>query len=76
MPEPTLFALPEPEPVPAEPPARLEDLRIVRPVRDQLQFVPQTLDELIARDHPARARAGHRGSQGLPGCRNPRSASS
>jgi len=55
MSEPTLFALPDPEPVPAEPPARLEDLRIVRPVRDQLQFVPQTLDDLIARDHPARA---------------------
>jgi transposase len=31
------------------------DVRTVRPVRDQVQFVPQTLDELLPEDHPARA---------------------
>ncbi len=55
MPEPTLFALPEPEPRRAAPPIRLGDVRIVRPVRNQVQFVPQTLDELLPDDHPARA---------------------
>jgi len=55
MPEPTLFALPEAAPERVSPPTRPEEARVVRPVRDQVQFVPQTLDSLIPPTHPARA---------------------
>ena len=54
MTEPTLFALPEPEAAPAKPPTRREEARVVRPVRDQVQFLPRSLDELVPPDHPAR----------------------
>jgi len=55
MPEPTLFALPEPEAAPARSPTRREHARTVRSVRDQVQFLPRTLDQLVPPDHPARA---------------------
>lgn len=55
MPEPALFTLPDPEPDTPPLPTRAVDARIVRPVRNQVQFVPQTLDELLPDDHPARA---------------------
>ena len=55
MPDPTLFALPEAEPETPSPPTRPEHARLVRPVRDQVQFIAQTLDELLAEEHPARA---------------------
>src|SRR3972149_5865282 len=55
MREPTLFPMPEPEPEPVPAPARREEARLVRPVRDQVEFVPRTLEELVAPGHPARA---------------------
>ena len=55
MREPTLFAMPEPEPEPVPAPTRREEARLVRPVRDQVEFVPRTLEELVAPGHPARA---------------------
>src|SRR3972149_10525584 len=55
MREPTLFAMPEPEPEPVPAPTRREEARLVRPVRAQVEFVPRTLEELVAPGHPARA---------------------
>lgn len=55
MTQPTLFAVCEPGVAAAPSPTRPEDARTVRPVRDQVQFVLQTLDERVALDHPARA---------------------
>ena len=40
----------------AEPPATgSKDLRVVRPVRNQIQMVMQDLDATLGQDHPARA---------------------
>ncbi len=51
----TLFPLPEPtEPKPL-PPTRPEMARLYRPVRDQLEWMPRTLDSLLPLDHQARA---------------------
>lgn len=55
MTEPTLFELPEIEERTPAPPTRPEEARVLRPVRHQLQWVPQTLDEVLVEDHPARA---------------------
>ena len=42
--------------VKAEPPAtRSGDVRVVRPVRNQIQMVMQDLDATLGQDHPARA---------------------
>ena len=51
----SLPGLPDPQPRPSVPPAPTADLRLVRPVRDQMEWVPQRLDELLPEDHQARA---------------------
>ncbi len=55
MTEPTLFELPAIEERTPAPPTRPEEARVLRPVRHQLQWLPRTLDEVLAEDHPARA---------------------
>ena len=55
MSEGTLFELPPVEEGVSAPPARPEEARVLRPVRYQLQWLPRTLDEVLAEDHPARA---------------------
>lgn len=55
MSEAMLFELPAPqERVPA-PPTRPEEARVLRPVREQLQWVPRDLEAVVPQDHPARA---------------------
>lgn len=51
----SLPGLPDPQPRTSVPPAPTADLRLVRPVRDQMEWVPQRLDELLPEDHQARA---------------------
>ncbi len=55
MTEPTLFELPEIEEGAPAAPTRPEEARVLKPVRHQLQWLPHTLDEALAEDHPARA---------------------
>ena len=55
MSEGTLFELPPVEEGVSAPPTRPEEARMLRPVRYQLQWLPRTLDEVLAEDHPARA---------------------
>ncbi len=55
MTEPTLFELPAIEEGTPAAPTRREEARVLRPVRHQLQWLPRTLDEVLAEDHPARA---------------------
>ncbi len=55
MSEGTLFELPLVEEGVSAPPTRPEEARVLRPVRYQLQWLPRTLDEVLAEDHPARA---------------------
>ena len=55
MSEGTLFELPPVEEGVSAPPTRPEEARVLRPVRYQLQWLPRTLDEVLAEDHPARA---------------------
>jgi transposase len=51
----TLFELPEAREM-AEPRAtRAEDARLVRPMRQQVQFLPRDLDAAVPEDHAARA---------------------
>ena len=51
----TLFELPEPqEPSPA-PPSRPDEARVLKPVRQQLQWLPRNLEEAVPENHPARA---------------------
>jgi len=47
--------LPEPEPAPARPPTLPAVARVLRPVRNQLEWMERDLDSLLAQDHPARA---------------------
>ena len=51
----TLFELPEPNAPKALPPTRPEDARVLRPVREQVEWSPRTLDSLIPLEHQARA---------------------
>jgi transposase len=53
--EDTLFELPEPKETQPTPPTRPEVARLYRPVRDQLEWMPRSLDSLLPEDHPARA---------------------
>ncbi len=55
MTEPTLFELPPTEEWTPAPPTRPEEARVLRPVREQLQWLPRSLDEMLAEDHSARA---------------------
>jgi transposase len=47
--------LPEPQPVPAVAPAPPALPRVLRPVRNQVQWIERDLDSLVAEDHPVRA---------------------
>ena len=55
MSEATLFELPEPQEQAPSPPTRREEARVLRPVREQLQWLPRDLEAALAQDHPARA---------------------
>ena len=51
----TLFELPSPEKSRASAPRRAEETRVVRPMRNQLQWAAVDLDSLLPQDHRARA---------------------
>ena len=51
----TLFELPAPEAPESEPRTRPEQARVLRPVRNQVEWMPRSLDELLPEDHPVRA---------------------
>ena len=55
MTEPTLFELPPIEERAPAPPTRPEEARVLKPNRQQLQWLPRDLDGALAEDHPARA---------------------
>ena len=55
MTEPTLFELPPAEERAPAPPTRPEEARVLKPNRQQLQWLPRDLDGVLAEDHPARA---------------------
>ncbi len=55
MSEGTLFELPPIEEGVPAPPTRPEEARVLRPVREQLQWVARDLEEAVAPEHPARA---------------------
>ena len=55
MSEGTLFELPPPEEPRGAPPTRPEEARVLRPDRQQLQWVPVDVEAAVAQDHPARA---------------------
>ncbi len=55
MTEATLFALPPTEERAPAPPTRREEVRVRKPNRQQLQWLPHDLDAVLAEDHPARA---------------------
>ena len=55
MTEPTLFELPPTEERAPAPPTRPEEARVLKPNRQQLQWLPRDLDGALAEDHPARA---------------------
>lgn len=55
MSEETLFELPEPVAAKPSVPTRPEQARLLRPVRNQIEWMPRDLDSMIPEDHPARA---------------------
>lgn len=55
MPEDTLFELPEKQCVAPEGPTRPEVARVSRPIRNQLEWSPRSLDAILPEDHKARA---------------------
>ncbi len=55
MSEGTLFELPPAEEGAPAPPTRPEEARVLRPVREQLQWVARDLEAAVAPEHPARA---------------------
>ena len=55
MTEPTLFELPPTEERTPAPPTRPEEARVLKPNRQQLQWLPRDLDAALAEDHSARA---------------------
>ena len=55
MSEALLFALPDPQEPSSAPATRPEEARVLRPVRNQLQWMAHNLEEELAQDHPARA---------------------
>ncbi len=50
----TLFELPEPQARPLGP-TRPEDARVIRPVRQQIEWMARDLEAILPEDHPARA---------------------
>jgi transposase len=55
MTEATLFELPPTEERAPAPPTRPEEARVLKPNRQQIQWMPRDLDGVLAEDHPARA---------------------
>ena len=55
MTEPTLFEMPPTEERAPAPPTRPGEARVLRPVRQQLQWVPRDLESEVSEDHPAGA---------------------
>ena len=55
MTEATLFDLPEPQEQAPTPPTRPEEAWVLRPDRQQLQWLPRDQEAALAQDHPARA---------------------
>ena len=55
MSEATLFELPAPQERAPAAPTRLDEARVVRPVRNQLQWVMEDLEAALPEEHPARA---------------------
>jgi transposase len=55
MSEKTLFEMPEPEDPKPRPATRPEEARVYRPIRNQLEWTPRSLDSLLPQDHVARA---------------------
>lgn len=55
MSEATLFEMPEPGTPKPTPATRPEEARVLRPIRDQLEWTPRSLDSMLPPDHPARA---------------------
>ena len=55
MSEGTLFELPPVEERAPAPPTRPEEARVLRPVREQIQWVARDLEAAVAPEHPARA---------------------
>jgi transposase len=53
--EKTLFELPEPVERAPRPPTRPEEARVVRPVRQQIEWLPRDLEAAVSEDHAARA---------------------
>ena len=53
MDQPALLPLPEPT-QPAVAPTIPSAARVVRPVRNQVEWTPRVVDELLPADHPAR----------------------
>src|SRR3990172_3825796 len=51
----TLFELPVAQEPSPPPPTRPEGARVLRPVRQQLQWIPRDLEAAVPEDHPARA---------------------
>lgn len=58
MSEATLFPLPDPVSRPEVPATRREEARVRKPMREQVQLVPRSLEELVPDDHPARIICG------------------
>lgn len=50
-----LPSMPEPIEPPAAQPTRPGEARLVRPVRNQIEWTPRELDSVLPPDHPARA---------------------
>jgi len=55
MSEDTLFEMPEPEAPKPTPATRAEEARLLRPMRNQLEWAQRDLESVIPEDHPARA---------------------
>jgi len=53
--QPNLLAMPEPIEPPAPQPTRPSEARLVKPVRNQIEWVERSLDTLLPLDHQARA---------------------
>jgi len=51
----TVFELAEPQEPALAPPTRPEAARVLRPVREQIQWAPRDLGVAVPEDHPARA---------------------
>jgi len=51
----TLFEMPEKRAPKPEPQARLDEVRVYRAERSQMEWMPRSIDSAIAEDHPARA---------------------